>query len=344
MSAQRWLYLHFLNVDHGDCTIIQHPNDHRKNSEGRISFVDINDWKDRKPDEEGDLIAGLRDYLDFSTSTSDFISPEEYADKYLDDPIEYYQSHYSGLKTNIWRFIPTHPDMDHLSGLKRLDDEIGFDVMWDTEHTKEQNLDEEWIDRFDKEDWIRYEEIREGETDHSYINPYRGYQKNYWKQDNVRILHPSSSYISDLNDVNEDSESQEYNNGSYVLKINHGNQAVLLPGDAEEDAWDEIIDHWGIEVLEDVTILKAAHHGVKSGFHREAVEAMDPDHIILSTGKKKPTDAHHLYRDACSDDTDIWSTRQYGTVRFRVMERRAEPLPSYPDGIFDLPSGLSAHT
>lgn len=342
MSAQDWLYIHFLNVDHGDCTIIQHPNDHRKHGEGRISFIDINDWKHLKEEEGEELVAGLGEYLDQAASMSTFMSQEEYAERYLDDPIEYYEEHYSGLRTNIWRFISTHPDMDHLSGLKRLDDKHGFDVMWDTEHTKEQDMDEDWPEQYSKEDWGRYKAIREGQTDHSNINPYRGHRQNYWKQDNVEILHPSKSYISDLNNDNDGTENQEYNNGSYVLKINHGNQAILLPGDAEEDAWDEIIDHWGIEVLEDITILKAAHHGVKSGFHREAVEAMDPNHIVLSVGRKSDTDAHHLYRDACSDGTQIWSTRQYGTMKFRVMERRAEPLPSVPEGIFNLPNETAA--
>lgn len=339
-----WLDIHFLNVDHGDCTIIRHPNDHRKNGQGRISFVDINDFQHLKSNAEGEMVAGLSQYLEFSLSgtRSNFIDPEEYASRYLDDPIEYYLDEYSGLRKKIWRFIPTHPDMDHLSGLKRLDDEVGFSVMWDTEHNKEQNLGEEWPDRFAKEDWIRYKQIRKGDTSHSEINPYRGYEKKYWKHDNIKILHPSKSYIDDLNDANEDVENPEYNNASYVLKISHGNQAILLPGDAEEDAWETILDRWPSSVLEDVTILKAAHHGVKSGFHPEAVELMDPDHIVLSTGKKKDTDAHHLYRKTCSDDTKIWSTRQYGTMKFRVMDRRAEPLPSVPDGIFNLPEKTGA--
>lgn len=338
MSGLTWLDFHFLNVDHGDCTIIRHPNDHRNNGEGRISFVDINDFKHRKPDEEGELVAGLRQYLEYSLSASSkFIDPEEYARKYLDDPIEYFQDEYRGLRKNVWRFIPTHPDMDHLSGLKRLDDEIGFDVMWDTRHEKEQDLDN-WNDRFDKADWLRYKQIREGNTGHSVIHPTEGSQADYYQQDNIKILHPTQSFVSDLNSQ----DNPNWNDISYVLKISHGNQAVLLPGDAEKDAWDNILDLHGPEELRDVTILKAAHHGVESGFHEEAVAAMDPDHIILSTGKKKSTDAHDDYRDTCSDDTKIWSTRQYGTIKFRVTRRRASPKPSVPGGIFNLPQTAEA--
>jgi len=333
MSSQQWLYIHFLNVDHGDCTIIRHPNDHRNSGKGRMTFVDINDFKHRKPDEEGELVAGLSRYLKYSLNeNSDFIDPEEYAQKYLDDPIDYYRDEFSKIRKKVWRFIPTHPDMDHLSGLKRLDEEIGFDVMWDTKHEKEQDL-EDWFERFDVDDWLRYKQIREGETDHSVIHPAVGSQANYYEQDNIEILHPTSSFVSDVNDQS----NPDWNNISYVLKIRHGNQAVLLPGDAEEEAWEKILNLHGPEKLSDVTILKASHHGVESGFHEEAVEIMDPDHIILSTGKKKDTDAHEDYRETCSDDTEIWSTRQYGTMKFTVTRRRASAKPSVPDGIFDLP-------
>lgn len=227
--------------------------------------------------------------------------------------------------------------MDHLSGLKRLDEEIGFDVMWDTRHEKEQDLDD-WNDRFDKADWLRYKQIREENTDHSVIHPTKDSQADYYQQDNIEILHPSSSFVSNLNSQ----DNPNWNNLSYVLKISQGNQVILLPGDAEQDAWDHILDVHGPDELRDVTILKAAHHGVESGFHEDAVLAMDPDHIVLSTGKKKPTDAHSDYRETCSDDTQIWSTRQYGTMKFRVMDRRAEPLPSEPDGIFNLPDDTEA--
>jgi beta-lactamase superfamily II metal-dependent hydrolase len=342
MSSQDWLQLHFLNVDHGDCTIIRHPNDHRRRSEGRISFVDINDWKHRTPDSDDELVAGLSDFLNkVSSQDSTFekqISPEEYAREYLDDPVEYYNDEFRQVKTKIWRFIVTHPDMDHLSGLTRLKNEVGFEVLWDTNHEKELDTDEEWPDEYAKEDWELYQEIRNDNTDHSYIKPSRDTQKNYWEQDNVQILHPSPRFVSQLNEDNEGKENPEYNDISYVLKIRHGNQSVLLPGDAEQDAWDEIIDYWGTDILEDVTILKAAHHGRDDGFHREAVETMDPDHIILSVGNKPSTDAHHKYRQVCSDDTDIWSTRQYGTIKVTCTRRRASVQPSVPDGIFNIPT------
>ena len=343
MKPNDRLEVHILNVDHGDCTIIRHPGDQHK-TKGRISFIDINDWKDKQPEEEG--IAGLSGQLDqLSLSSSQTgrtfvkqqISEEEYAENYLDDPIQYFQK-VSEPSQDIWRFICTHPDMDHLSGIDRLWEEESVSVFWDTDHKKDLSDSEYWPPEYDEADWERYMEIRNGETNCQYIQPTRGSQEQYWEDDNIDILHPSPDVVEELNDENENEDQPEYNDISYVLKLNTRGGAILLPGDAEQDAWEEILDEWGTEMLEDVRLLKAAHHGRDDGFHKEAVEAMDPEYVVLSVGAKPETDAHQKYRRACSDDAKVWSTRQYGTVSATAMKRGAFVVTrAEPDGIFDLP-------
>ena len=328
------LDVHFLNVGHGDCTIIHHPKS-EKRKEGRVSVIDINDWDHLKSGEADRPIAGLSSFLEQQSSSGFFkkqISEEEYAEKYLDDPTNYYKKKFGGLKNRVWRFISTHPDMDHLAGIKQFQEEVEFDVMWDNPHSKEMDTGDGWYEKFNREDWHRYEEIRSGETDVDNINPRRDTQKNFWEQDNIQILHPSRSFVSDI-----DQQSSGYNDISYVLKITHGNQAMLFPGDIEENAWKEIIDYWGIDILSDVDVLKASHHGRRSGFHREAVEEMDPSTVVVSVGNKDDNDGYDLYRDACGSDTDIISTRQYGTIRAISTGRRTIINRSEPDGIFDLP-------
>jgi len=39
-----------------------------------------------------------------------------------------------------------------------------------------------------------------------------------------------------------------------------------------------------------VHLLKASHHGRKSGYHREVIKAMNPDVTILSVGEPKAKD------------------------------------------------------
>lgn len=335
MARYDFLEIHFLNVGHGDCTIIRHPGTEKRN-EGRVSVIDINDWDHRKQNESEELVAGLGSFLEQQQSSSALfqkqMSEEEYAEKHLDDPVDYYNEAFSGLKNKVWRFISTHPDMDHLAGIKQFHDDVGFDVMWDTPHSKEMDTGDGWHEKFNREDWYRYQEIRKGDTDVQSLEPRRDVQQDYWQQDNIQILHPTRDFVAEVDD-----QSNGYNDVSYVLKIKHGNQAILLPGDAEEKAWEEILDYWGPDVLSDVTVLKAAHHGRKSGFHREAVELMDPDTVVVSVGNKDEHDGYHLYHDACDDDTNIISTRQYGTVRAISTGRRTSIQLAEPDGIFDIP-------
>lgn len=116
------------------------------------------------------------------------------------------------------------------------------------------------------------------------------------------ILHPSPAIVDELNEENADEDERKYNDISYVLKLETRGGDILLPGDAEERAWDVILDQWEPEGLEDVRILKAAHHGRDDGFHEEAVETMDPEYVVLSVGAKPSTDAHQKYRQVLGDE------------------------------------------
>ncbi|WP_083899921.1 ComEC/Rec2 family competence protein [Haloferax denitrificans] len=329
------LDIHFLNVDHGDCTIIRHPGDQHR-SKGRISFVDINDWKDKKEKDVAGLSALLTNA--FGSLTKSPISEEEYAQEYLNDPIEYFQNEVDERDQDVWRFISTHPDMDHLSGFERLCDEVGISGIWDTKHDKSLDLDGYWPPQYDSSDWAKYQEICSGDTDHFHMQPTRGDKRQYWEDDNIDILHPTPEFVEQVNQENEGQEQNEFNNISLVLKINTRAGGILLPGDAEEEAWEEILKYHNEDVLEDVAVLKASHHGRKDGFHAPAVEAMDPEYVILSVGNKPSTDAHQDYRRVCSDDCDVISTRQYGRIRVTCGERGSlNVFKEYPDGIFDLP-------
>lgn len=332
MGSDSRFEAHFLNVDHGDCTIIRHPRNEGQEY-SRVTFVDINDWKDRKEEK----VAGLGYYLKKFFSSDTHLSEKEYARKYLNDPIEYFQSEVAERGEEVWRFIATHPDMDHLSGLKRLDEEVGFSVLWDPFHEKSLSREDDWHPRFDPEDWEKYIEIRSSETDHKHIHPTRGTQEQPWEDDNIEILHPSSQFTMRLNERNKNRSNPDYNNASYVIKINTEAGAVLLPGDIEEEAWEDIFNYCGDD-LSDIKVLKAAHHGRNNGFHEEVVRTVNPDYVILSVGKKPSTDAHAEYRRACRSDTEILSTRQYGRIKVSVTdEGELNVEKEVPGGIFDLP-------
>ncbi|GIM89077.1 ComEC/Rec2 family competence protein [Paractinoplanes toevensis] len=73
------------------------------------------------------------------------------------------------------------------------------------------------------------------------------------------------------------------NNNSLVLRAELNGETVLLPGDAETEEQDELLQHLGPELLR-ADVLKVSHHG--SAYQSPAfVDAVDPAVALVSVGK-----------------------------------------------------------
>jgi competence protein ComEC len=304
------LVLHFLNVGHGDCTFIELPS-------GRLMMIDINNSKSLPWDDRVALAAASRvDVLEFSRSAvlKGGRSWEDYYKSLLVDPYDYYQANFAD--TTIFRYLQTHPDMDHMSGLCRffIQGQVPLLNFWDVGHGKICNKEDFDSSPYDYADWLTYGFLRDGETfkdgnivpgGHRVIKNVRGDQGQFWTDDVIRVLSPTDDLVGDCN------SSGSYNNCSYVIKISYGGRSVILPGDAEEPAWKSMLDALSEDALA-CDILKAAHHGRKSGYYQPAVEAMDPRIVICSVGKKPDTDASAEYARIADS---VLSTRFCGTIK-----------------------------
>ncbi len=92
--------IHYLNVKEGDCSVIQHNS-------GRITVIDVCNAK--APETEESKVA-------MSLAKAATRVPGNFQQKnYPVDPIAYLQSHNIN---GIFRYIQTHPDMDHMDGVK----------------------------------------------------------------------------------------------------------------------------------------------------------------------------------------------------------------------------------
>jgi len=107
------LGVHFLNVGKGNCTILDFPS-------GRLSMIDIDNSR---------------------------ISGDE---EVLTDPIEYLLSNFKNPE--LFRFVLTHPDMDHMSGLDELANKVFIRNFWDTKHNKTISEDDWKSSSYNKED------------------------------------------------------------------------------------------------------------------------------------------------------------------------------------------------
>jgi competence protein ComEC len=308
--------VHVLNVGRGSCTVIQSPS-------GRATMIDLNDGGQLRPDE---YEAIKQRSFSISTLVEAAVKKEL---QLLDDPIDWFKAN---IGTSMWRFILSHPDMDHLSGIRRLfDGSSGIDltVGWAYDHERVRK-EEDFPTKAGWLDWLWYTAWRQqfavdGVTWPQRINPMRGESNHYWLDDNIEILGPTPTLISDCD------KSDVYNNASYVLRMNHGPFAVIAPGDVEDKGWNDMI---AAGVLGKANVLIASHHGRNNGYHEEAMDLIDPEVVIISSDViPAKDDAIKKYEARAK----VFSTRERGTITvrmwdngtFQILDRNGQELTSY---------------
>lgn len=81
--------------------------------------------------------------------------------------------------------------------------------------------------------------------------------------------------------------SNAQNNDSLVLRLRYRNRAVLLPGDAEKQAENEMLTENSADALR-ADILKTGHHGSKNSTVPEFLAAIRPHVAVISAGEENP--------------------------------------------------------
>jgi len=308
--------IHFLNVGHGDCTIIEHAS-------GHLTMVDINNADALDDDTRRELAEeyGIKG-TDYATKL--YLSGllgESFRKKYLaeagydvplTDPVDYLKHNWPGRP--VFRYIQTHPDCDHMRGLNRLREEkISILNFWDTANSRT-------ITEFkgnDEAEWKEYQRLRSSREGPRVFRLNRDAHNKYWNEDDagscgdgIYILAPTPPLAAAAN------KADDANGHSYALWLQYGEYKVVLGGDCNDSAWQSIWQQYGSNLR--CNALKAAHHGRDSGFHLEAVKAIRPEYTIVSVGKKPSTDASNRYRTYSSKE--VWSTRWRGNIVLTIKD------------------------
>jgi len=316
--------VHFLNVGAGDCTIIEHDS-------GNLTMIDINNGEDLSDREIRELISGRTDEdmllarVQLSTLTG--IRRVEALkslglDVHMTNPIKFLHEKYPGRP--IFRYIQSHPDLDHMRGLAALvSSGIKIYNFWDCPHDKEPVF----RDGTDKEDWQAYLNLSTGRHGATVLAPKRGSTQKYYNlNEDGSVGGDSLSILSPTGDLHAScQEREDTNNSSYVLKFSSFGINVIFGGDAEEAAWQEIFAMYGESVLPSCRVLKASHHGRDSGYFQMAVKAMSPEYVVVSAGKKPGTEVGHKYAQYCPN---VWTTRWMGNIH---LETKAEGSRIFSD-------------
>ena len=236
--------VHFLNVKRGDCFLLER-------SSGRVTVID--------------LCCGNVGILEARTALFAAVKADKPRGNYQmcskpTNPVDYLTS--KGIN-EIWRFILTHPDMDHMDGIKNLFERKRVLHFWDCGIRREKP-EFEAGGPFLEEDWDFYEDLIEGSvTETKVISPRAGEVKKYWdsddedgKGDYISIVSPNDDLVEAAND------SGDINDASYVIVYRSCAGRIIFPGDSDNKSWDYILEnHRGL--VADAAVLFAPHHGRK---------------------------------------------------------------------------------
>lgn len=253
--------VHFLNVNEGDCTLIQHVSGHN-------TVIDISN---------GSNVVSI-----FESASGNHRQKD-----YPVNPVQYFKDF--GVDT-IFRFILTHPDMDHMDGMSSLFDSFSVLNFWDTKNTKAMDSNSDW-GRYDKKDWDFYQKIRKSKASPKVLNLLAGSKGAYYNEtedgksgaDGLYILAPTKDLVDEAN------ETKEYNDCSYVILYRVKGKKIIFSGDSAEKTWDYILENHKDEVS-DVDVLIAPHHGRKTGGNRDYLDVLKPKLTLFGNAKSQYLD------------------------------------------------------
>jgi beta-lactamase superfamily II metal-dependent hydrolase len=219
----------------------------------------------------------------------------------------------------ITRFISTHPDEDHFSGLKYFDSKINIQNFYCVRNE---------CTKTDKTvDFKRYCELRDSDKAF-YLS--KGCQRKWLnKKDGERgsagihVLWPitSNKYFKDeLKKVNE---GQSPNNISPIIKYSMGDVSFLWMGDLETSFMKSVED---ILELPKVSILFAPHHGRESGhIPNSLLKQLDPEIIVIGEAPSENIDYYSHYNTITQNSTgDIVFDCQDNEVHIYVSDNNYE--------------------
>ena len=291
--------IHLLNVKNGDCSIFEHAS-------GRRTMIDISAGN---IDDESSVTKSMREGLSISKPKGNYGMCNKPT-----NPINYFK-HMIG-KRSLFRFISTHPDMDHLDGFNRLANEISIGNFWDS-GARKAKPDFKGSPYYE-EDWDRYVNIRDGKengvTTLYKLSDARFQYANLNDEgnsgsDGLYILAPNQELVDNAN------KTEDFNDCSYVILYKSLGGNVIIAGDAHDKTWDYILKYHGDDI-NNCKFLLAPHHGRKSDRNYRFLDIMKPKLTLFGCAPSE-----HLAYSAWTNRKLVYVTQnQCGNMVFQTRD------------------------
>jgi competence protein ComEC len=161
--------------------------------------------------------------------------------------------------------VLTHPHQDHMMGFVELLARYGVGQVVETQFTATMGVQAEWLGAV-KEHHIPVHYARRGETISFEGEPDVA----------LRVLSPVTP------DAAREKAGGDINNTSIVLHLTYGKEGMLLEGDAQQAAEEEMVRREAGELSSQV--LKVGHHGSDTSSSPRFLAGIQPQVAIISVG------------------------------------------------------------
>jgi beta-lactamase superfamily II metal-dependent hydrolase len=288
--------VHFLNVRNGDCSIIEHYS-------GRVTMIDIcaGNTDEAVKKAEADILEAFEPSSQASGNYGMRRRPT--------NPLAYMERH--GIKSPF-RFILTHPDCDHLDGFDVLCTEFGITNFWDNGLRKEKpDFDGS---PYKEEDWDRYLKVRDQKQQGLTIVTRLAGSKFSFANDGdpegrgdcLDIVAPDAALVKKAN------ESEDPNDGSYVIVYRSAGGKIVFGGDGHDSTFDYVLEKHS-SLVSNCAVLIAPHHGRDSDRSHEFLDTLKPGLTLFGCADS----AHLAYEQYTQRGLTKITNNQAGNV---VME------------------------
>jgi beta-lactamase superfamily II metal-dependent hydrolase len=286
--------IHLLNVKPGDCSVIRHNS-------GRVTVMDICGGNAPTPSTAPRGI--LQVLLEIEEANGgNFRMCER-----TTHPLDYMRR--IGIRT-IDRFILSHPDMDHMDGLRRLIDEFEVLNFWHTGATREPPPFGQGAP-YDERDWLAYRALVAGNPGNvKVLQKLAGARFKYANVDDENGFNDGLHIVApDPQLLNDPDPNDDVNEGSFVVSYNTDAGLFILPGDAHDEAWKYAVANRR-DLVQDCSFLLAPHHGRDSGRSYDFLEVLRPKLTLIGCAPSEYID----YRQWHQRGLPIITSNQCGNV------------------------------
>ena len=208
----------------------------------------------------------------------------------------------------------SHPDSDHENGILEMldnyeDNGITVDMLLlpDIEESC-RNEDYRKLRQLAEEAGIAVQTMKQGDC--------FGRTKGLF----LTCLHPPEQYLN-----------QDTNACSTVLYLQYGNFTALFTGDLEGDGESLLLEELRRRQIQEINLLKVAHHGSKNSSSQEFLNLLQPQIALLSAGRDNSYGHPHnetLKRlENCG--ASCFCTRDYGAITVKVSHRGKIQVEGY---------------